>query len=140
MICGKKTRLSRYRILFLIIFCQKYFSFCLQYEERRFELRSENEDECEKWLFVLSFLRERIYDKRDNHTNSIQITVEPESRISESFIKFDIFLFHYIEKKEKWRVSNLDIQVFNDIQAEHESKLQNFINFLMQLLKNILNK
>ena len=51
----------------------------MQYEERRFELRAANEEECEKWMYSISFLRESLKNRHETRTNQIKITVETDN-------------------------------------------------------------
>lgn len=88
-------------------------SFSFNYEERKFELRADNEIECDKWIFSLEFLKGYAISK--------------ESQKEEEKIDLRISSPPYEKKKEKWRINNLDSNTFNEIQAEHESSLFYFI-------------
>lgn len=60
------------------------FSFYLQYEERKFELRAENEEVCDKWIYVLDYLRTNLKAKQESFSQNLPIKVEPEGKTPES--------------------------------------------------------
>lgn len=64
--------------------------------------------ECDKWIFSLEFLKGYIVSKdsqKDEEKIDLRISSSPP----------------YEKKREKWRINNLDSNIFNEIQAEHES-------------------
>lgn len=78
----RKTAQSTRKSLFFLDF-RVFSSFFLQYEERKFELRAADEETCDKWIFVLTFLREYHQEKREKRENFIQISVETDNKTAE---------------------------------------------------------
>lgn len=83
-ICELESKDKSRFIYFLNYFCNFFLnnlklSFSFQYEERKFDLKAENDDERDKWMFAINFLIENY--KFEDEKIKIDLKVDLDSNI-----------------------------------------------------------